>query len=365
MQVKTYQELYKQMCDYLIAHQNEVTDFNEGSVITSFIEAVARELNMLYIRCKAGFNTNLRHVPLSLFDFPQHKGTFASTQVVFSLAHPLKTSITIPSGTVVAGGDLSFSTNQAISIPAGALNSAPVPVIAQAVGKEYNVGSHSITTIVSTLNSAIVAVHNDESASGGSDEETWAQYFQRFSEYIVGLQRTNWYGLRTAITAHELVRSCSCIEHFPPVDDLWNVTVYLEDGSGTISPALIQTIKEKIDGDNTGLNNGFRAPGINIRYKAPEIIEVSVEVSVYMSYDIRNDEIEQSIIKKLVSKQVQEYINRHKIGEDFFVSGLLVSLKNLMILKDVKIQSPTEDIPVGNNQIIRFKSSGITVGIVE
>ena len=361
MQIKTYQELYKQMCDYLISHQSKVTDFNEGSVISSFIEAVARELNMLYIRCKTGFNTNLRHVPLSLFDFPQHKGTYASTQVVFSLAKPLQSTVTVPSGTVVAAGNLLFSTNKDISIPAKSINSAPVSVIAQEVGKEYNVGSHSITDIVSSINSNIAAVDNYEGASGGSDEEGWEQYFERFSRYIVGLQRTNWYGLKTAITDNELVRSCSFIEHFPPIDDIWNVTIYLEDGSGSISSTLIQSIKEKIDGDNSGLN-GYRAPGINIRYKAPEIIEVSVEVSVYVSYDIRNDEIEQSIIEKQVSKQVQEYINGHKIGEKFYISGLLVSLKSLPILTDVKIINPKEDIETESNEIIRYRSCTVVEG---
>lgn len=352
------------MCDYLIANQNKVTDFNEGSVIASFVEAAARELNMLYIRCKAGFNTNLRHVPLSLFDFPMHTGTRASTQVVFSLAKPLKTTVTVPSETVVAAGNLLFSTNADTSISSGSLDSPPVSAIAQAVGKEYNVGSHSITTIVSTINSNIVAVRNAQSASGGSDEETWAQYFERFSEYIVGLQRTNWYGLKTAITSNELVRSCSFVEHFPPLDNIWNITVYLEDGSGTISPTLIQTIKEKIDGDNTGLN-GFRAPGINIQYKAPEIIEVSVTVSVSVAYDIRNDEIEQSIIGKQVSKQVQKYINGHKIGEDFFISGLLVDLKSLPLLVDVKVENPTEDIEVSDTKIIQYKDCTVNVGIAE
>jgi hypothetical protein len=48
MRLKSYREIFEDMRDYVVAHQNKITDFNEGSVAASMPEAVAREVATLY-----------------------------------------------------------------------------------------------------------------------------------------------------------------------------------------------------------------------------------------------------------------------------------------------------------------------------
>ena len=139
MQVKSFTELYKQMSDYVITHQEDVTDFNEGSLISAFIEAVAIELTALYVRCNVGFTTYLKNVPMSLFDFKKKEGTRAVGFVVFSRAKPVTFDTGIASGTLVKSGEFEFSTSQEGIIPAGLLHSLPIPISAVNIGHAYNV----------------------------------------------------------------------------------------------------------------------------------------------------------------------------------------------------------------------------------
>jgi hypothetical protein len=113
------------------------------------------------------------------------------------------------------------------------------------------------------------------SASGGAENEAWSDYAARFSDYIP-------------------VRSLSVEEHFPPLDGIWNMTVYLEDGSGGMTESAISEAKRIIDGigSDTG---GYCAPGINIRYPTPEMKPVNIKRNVTADRDAVN-ELDESVI---------------------------------------------------------------------
>jgi hypothetical protein len=53
------------------------------------------------------------------------------------------------------------------------------------------------------------------------------------------LQRANGYGFVSALTETHLVRSVHIDEHFPPLDTIWDMTVYLEDGRYFFPPNFI------------------------------------------------------------------------------------------------------------------------------
>ncbi|GHU22182.1 hypothetical protein FACS1894172_15280 [Spirochaetia bacterium] len=362
MQVKSYKELYKQMTDYVIAHQEEVTDFNAGSVIASFIEAVSIELTTLYIRCNVGFVTYLKNVPMSMFDFKKNEGTRASGFVVFSREKSVAFDTGIPRATLIGSGELIFSTSHDAIIPAGLLNSLPVPISATNVGHTYNVSSKSINEIKSTVSSGIVAVNNDNATTGGTDGETWSQYLERFSDFILGLQRTNKYGFESVLRKSDLVNSYYIQENFPPKAGLWNITLYLEDGTGTISPESVQKISDSIDGNNSGNENGYRSPGINIEYRAPDIFLIDVFVTIYVAYDVNLDKIEHSVMIQIVENQIKEFINTFPIGKSYLKSDLIVEIKKTSFVRDVEVQSPYENMEIQANQILRIRNYLVSIG---
>lgn len=350
------------MRNYIAAHQDRLTDFNDGSVLSSQIEATARELAILYIRCRVGFSSYLRDLPYSVFGFTQKEGLKASVKVTFSRAKPFSNDTVIPAGTKLKSGGLEFLTTESGKVLAGETVSAEITASAERVGDKYNVGAGTIKTIVSTLPADIVAVNNPGAATGGVNAEDWTSYISRFADYILGLSRTNLAGFKHAIVSTPLVRSMSIVEHFPPADGIWNMTVYCEDGSDGMTGEAITAVKAIIDGVVMPTDGGYRAPGINVRYLTPEKIPVSVSLEVTADLDAVIG-IDDAAISAEMVEAVKKHVNALEIGKDFVISDLIVALKRINYLYDVKVTSPVEKVIVGNNQIARFETCNVTLRI--
>ena len=281
METKTFDELYNAMKNTIIAKQSRLTDFNDGSVVSSLIEAVARQLALAYIRCRVGYDSYLKGLPYSVFDFKKKSGVKATcNMVVFSRTKNYSYATKIPVGTIILAGELKFVTTSVGTIAAGALNSDPVSVVAALVGTDYNVSIGAISTIDSVLTSDVVSVTNAAKTTGGANEEKESDRLERFQEYIKGLQGTNLYGLKSAVLGLESVRSCSPVEHFPPIDNIYSGTLYVDDGTGNATDAVIMEVKTLIDGIGTADSTGRRAPGVNIRVLGPTIVPVDIFVTI-------------------------------------------------------------------------------------
>lgn len=362
MEIKTFDEIYSDITDYIISRQDKLTDFNDGSVLSSQVEAWARELAELYIRTRVGFSTFLRALPSSVFGFDMKTGTKASAVVKFKRGRPFSYDSPIAENSIVAAGSLIFTTVSPGVILSGGTLSNEISVIAEEVGEKYNVGSGAIDKMVTTLSADIVGVSNDQPATGGVSVESWQDFVARFADYIVGLQRTNNAGFRSGLTKGYAVRSYEKVEHFPPLDKIWNMTVYLEDGSGDMPETGFELAKAIIDGDGTSTNGGFRAPGINVRYLPPEKIQIATKIKVVTSEDVTN-EIDESEVKSEVQKKTKEYINGLKIGEKFIRSDLTVVIKRIIYLDDVEILLPIENIEIAKNQIARYQGCEVIVEV--
>jgi uncharacterized phage protein gp47/JayE len=361
MQTKSFDEIMEAMRNYIISHQDKLTDFNEGAVLESQLEATAREIALLYVRCRVGFSSYLRALPYSVFNFQKKEGLKASVNLVFSRAKSYSYATPIPAGSVVAAGGLKFITTEAGSAPSGAKDSGVITAIAEAAGGKYNVGAQSVKTLVTALPSDIVAVNNARAASGGADGEDWGAYISRFADFIRGLSRTNGYGFLSGLTETHLVRSLQIDEHFPPLDNIWNMTVYLEDGSGGMTKEAIAQVKAKIDGTRTKENGGYRAPGIHIRYLTPEKVQTKFNIIVTTTQDIVND-FGESVVIYEATEAVKKFINALLIGQSVLNSDLIVVLRRLSYIIDVKIPNQ-ENISITARQIARFQSCNVTVVI--
>jgi hypothetical protein len=362
MEIKPFYDIYSSIRDYIISHQDKLTDFNEGGVLSSQTEAFSREMEELYIRCRVGFSSFLRGLPYSVFGFDRKMGQKASATAIFYRSKVMSYESPIPEGTIVSVGGLRFLTTDTGKVLSGNMESNEIPIIADKIGDEYNIDAGSINTIVSTLTSDIVSVSNPNAATGGLSEESWQDYVARFADYITGLQRTNEAGFRNALTMGYVVRSLSIVEHFPPIDDVWNMTVYLDDGSGGISDLGKGLVKKMIDGDGTPQNGGYRAPGINIRYLSPEKEFIDLIINVTTIQDVTN-EIDESVVISDVQKKTKEFIDGLKIGESFILSDLIVVLRRITYLDDVKIETPEENIGIVKHKIARYRNCTVNVTV--
>ena len=358
MNTKNYNTLLEEMKESAIAGSSGITDFNSGSNIMTIFEAVARPIEQAYIDTRNGYTNNLRAIPYSVFDFQQKPGQRATVQVNFTRNAALDSVSTIPSGTRVSDGSLVFVTTTAATISVGQTVSDNVGAIADDVGLKYNVNENTITSIESNLSAEIVGVTNPYQAVGGTDAETQTQMLRRFKYFINGLQGSNRYGIMAGVLGVEGVRSVSIAEHFPPKQDVYNFTVYVDDGTGSMSTALKNTIVDLINGTDTEENPGLRAAGTNVEVTTatPVSIPIAVTVTIYR--------VEEARIRLDITTKLQEYINGLGIHENVVLSSIIVLLKQIPGVTDISgltIDGSTDNKIIAVNQIARFQSVNITV----
>lgn len=358
MDSKNYDTLLTEMKESAIAAGSGITDFNSGSNIMTIFEAVARPIEQAYIDTRNGYTNNLRAIPYSVFDFKQKLGQRATVDVKFTRNAALSTVSTIPSGTRVSNGNLVFTTTANAVIGVGETISNEVGAIAENVGLEYNVKENTITIIESNLSAEIVSVTNPRQAVGGTDAETQTQMLKRFKYFINGLQGSNRYGIMAGVLSVEGVRSVSIDEHFPPKSDIYNFTVYVDDGTGSLSQDLKNTVTDLINGNDTEENPGLRAAGTNVEVSAATIVSINIELTATI-YRVEEARVQNDITVKL-----QEYINGLGIHENVVLSSIIVLLKQIPGITDISgltVNGSTDNIVIGVNQIARFGSVDIEI----
>ena len=360
MTTQNYTEIFNQMKRQMIANQNQITDFNDGSVITTCFEAIARVVEKIYIETRIGYTNNLKKIPYSIFEFKKKSGSYASVKVCFTIAEKLQTSTTIPVGTKVSYGSLVFVTSEIAIVESGNVESNEVVATAEEIGTDYNIKAGDIDTISSVVSSNVVSVTNKEDATGGIDSETDTEMYSRFKDYISGLQGTSYYGLRAAILNIDGIRSVEIEEHFPPVNT-YNLTVYVDDSTGTLNEALLAEVKKVIDGDKSDLANypGVRAPGINVRIAAAQPVVIDISLTAYYN----DSSIIESEATYEIKEALKEYINSLTIGKSVLRSDVMMRLRQISYIddiSDIKINGLDKNLSILKNQVARFNSVDIT-----
>ena len=355
--IRRYDEIMEAALANMIARQDKITDFNEGSIAHTILDTVARLVERSYIALRQGYNEMLKVMPYSIFGLSKKEGVKASGNVVFSREKALNSVTTIPKGTKVSGNGLTFETTAAGTIAAGALSSDAVAASPEAAGSDYNVAAGTISSIDTTVPADVVEVTNPSAFAGGTDEETDAEFEARFTQYINSLSGTSAAAVKTAALSVNAVRSVSVLDHRPPEDDIYNLSVYIDDGSGSASDELVEAVREAIEGDGTDANPGHLAPGVNMRVLTPTPVPVNVKITVTVSSadaDTANEEIEEAIL---------EYINALTIGESCLVAEIIARVMDLSYVKDISVSLPVANVSITGSQIAR--SGDIDISLLE
>lgn len=353
MNVQSYEEILSDMKNYMIANQSKITDFNDGSIILTMFEAISRIVEMLYIDARNGYQNNLKATPYSVFAFKRKPGLKATANVVFSRTEPINEISLIPVGTQISAGSYIFYTTAVGKIESGKLDSGVIPCEAAEIGVNYNVNAGTINTIDSALPSDIMLVNNAVRASGGSNNESESEMLARFKTYINGLQGTNTYGLKSTVLSVEGVRSCSVKENFPPVNGIYNFDVYIDDGTGNITDSLKDKVEKAIEGEDKSVNPGCRAAGVMCQVAAasPVNVDVSLIAKVYRTDD--------ATARYDIQQAIEEEINVLGINENVVLTTLIMRLRKISYLKDIKnltlsgASLETGNVEIGFNQIAR------------
>lgn len=352
MEVLTVSQLYEQMKSYFVGNQDKITDLNTDQALDTQLQTFGRQLNQAYVKFSGGIKKQFEVIPFQMFNFQRKTEEYATTNVQFSRVETTGEKI-IPTGTVIGTvAGILFVTTEDATILNGNTDSDVINAIAQESGSDSNVPGGTITQIISSVD-GVNTVTNTTSSSGGLDKETNTDYFRRFSIWIQGLAKSNKYGvLITAITTPGIV-SGVVENHAPPEDDLYNFTVYVDDGSGATPEALLDEVYLRVAGNDTSEYPGAAAAGINFKVESAGLVTVNVELTVDLD-PVLGDE---TAMTETIGNTLLNYINNLWVGSDVLISKISSAVYNLPTVYNVygiELNSGTSDISIAFNQVAKL-----------
>lgn len=350
--ILTQSEFYNQIKNYFVANQRRVTDMNSGSSLDTQMNAFATQLNQVMVKSAGGFKNQFEQIPYQMFDFQRKTESFASGTAVFSRQDADPVQVDIPSGTIIStSSGLLYTTQSLVSILSGNLSSSAVNIIANEAGVGYNVLSGVITVINSTV-PGVNSVTNNTAATGGTDKESDSNYFSRFTIYILGLAKSNRYGIFTAATGVDTVQSAYVEDHFPPESNLYNFTVYVDDGSGSVPQAVLDEIYLEIYGNDTSEYQGYAAAGINFRVLTASLVPITIAYSI----EIDPVSADPDTVTDNLETTITNYINSLWVGSDVVRSELIRLIKSadgVLDVPTITLNGTTSNITALASQVAR------------
>lgn len=353
---KSYRAILSDMETWIIANQDKITDFNEGAVSTSICEAIAQEIEQLYLRTKIGFIKYLPDLPFYAFGFAHLIGLKSTGTVAFARNVATANPVTIPISTLVStASGLIFVTTALGTILANQLTSGDVAIEAQEVGATYNVAANTINVLTTPL-VGVDTVNNGTTTTAGLDAEDANTFLNRFHAYVLGLGKASAHGLETAALSVNGVRSASSVEHFPPLPgNYYNVSMYIDDGAGNAPSQMVADVLLEITGDGTAAHPGYKAAGINVEVIAPTKVTVNVAVQI-----VDDGSVDRTTITSNIQTAVAAYINGLKLHQDVIINEIIDSTMDVGGVYDMVLQNPLANVSIGTSQIARVGAITVT-----
>ncbi len=298
-----YPEILSRLVAHVRASNNQLTDFNVGSVTRSWLEATAIGLDELWMGATQAITEAIPQAVFSGFDFTKLPATYALGSVTFYITVLQEEDLIIPAGTRVRllGGSAEYLTLASATLEAGDYEVTTLARAAQP-GPDANAEVGGLSVIINgseAMSAAAVASTNRQPILNGRYEETDAEQRARFTDYIASLARGTLgaleYGARLAMLEEggvivEQVRQVALVE------TPGRVELYLHNGVGSTSAALVTRTQAIIDGYRDDAQDlivpGYRPAGMAVACQAMSDVPLTVTATVtlaagYVLEDVR------------------------------------------------------------------------------
>ncbi|MFQ3675781.1 MAG: baseplate J/gp47 family protein [Endomicrobiia bacterium] len=339
-------------------------NLNPGSRIRSLLEAFclieSMTANDYFLKLK---NAIFKSV-MESFKIEKLKGYKSSGKLVFTRSENVGLVI-IPIGTrIIAKNGKIIETIEAGQINDGEFESLPINSQATETGEDGNFGIQELKSINGTCNfidkvDGVENVYNSTIFSGGQNEETDDQQLARFRQIVKGLTTSTRDGLLGAVLSINGVKSADIIENYP---ERGINTIFVDDGTGGLSPLLKAEIEKVLNGDiNDPVNYpGKRAAGIICQVKAPNIILIDIELIIYR---LRIKSITDNTLVNLAKTAIENYLNTRRFAEDVILEAVDTAVMNCHPeVYDVKIINPVENVIITGYNLAR--AGNIIISII-
>ncbi len=281
----------------------------------------------------------------------------ATVTLEFSVNDPLTFDVTIPAGTRATSGDnVFFETKQTVEILAGEMS---VKVMSECSdtgesGNGYAIGQ--INTIADPV-PYVSSVRNVDASQGGADrisgdvlKEQLLLWMSAFS--TAGPEGAYIYWIKAYSTDIVDVTAINLQDN----DATVNIYILLKDGT-LPDQNYLSAVHQYLD----DLGNFPDTDKINLY--APEIVYYDLDVTYYISKNLRDNETE---LREMIEEAIDAYVSYQYsgIGRDIDI-GVLVEYARAAGAKRVTVTSPAGYAKTKKSQVVLCRSKSVTYGGLE
>lgn len=352
-QIKSFRSIAASMINWMRSTQSRITDFNIGSVARTLVEAPAAELDELYQQYFIGLKEAIPVAVFNSFDFQKLPAAPASGLVRVTITST-DVDTTVPAGTVftsVGGAERSYTSLEDVTIAMGDTY-GDVLVSAESPGTAGNIPAGTEFTLEPEVE-GFVSAASLAPFNNGSDEESDEGRKVRFAAFIRSLNRGTVdaliYGAKTAAlkasdgNVIERVATASVVE--PWLDDetkpLSLVEVYVHNGVGLTSLALVQRARQILHGYRDSLGNpvpGWKAAGVRVDVYAAE--EQTVDVVGELTAE---DGFDEAQLIEDAEEVIRGYLLELDIGEAAIRSEIIARVMDIPGVYNIVLDDPDDD----------------------
>lgn len=268
-QIKDFTSIVAAIINHARGTTRKITDFQEGSVARTLMEAPAVEIEELYLQMFLGLREAIPVAVFQSFGFDQLPASYATGYVSVSGPSPNEPLI-VPVGIIFTARDgRTYTSTSAVTWNADS-TLITVPVISATLGSSGNIADGLIAS--SSFFGPDYTIGN-QAINSGNDKETSAEREARFAEFVSALSRGTvaacLYAARQALVTDGSGNVREYVTRSGIHETAGYVRIYLYSSAGIPSDALLLNAQQLIDGfadPDTGepLVVGFRSAGVRV-----------------------------------------------------------------------------------------------------
>lgn len=269
------------------------TDFNKGSQIRTQAESIGAVVELQGASVLALAIQAIAYSAMGLFSITPNGaipavGTVTMSTAAGTLPPPATQAVQIPQGTLLqTQGGIQVTTTQLVTLLQGS-GSIQVPVQAVIAGVGGNVPAGSLTQLVSSLTYPLV-VTNAAPLTNGADAETPAQALSRVAAKMASVAGGSPVGIANSVIGVQASGTSETVL-YSTVYEPWiaagsgpgsgtaGFTLFIDNGSGTASSALIAAATSVLNGNQLTGKIGSRDAGMPFGVQAVQPVFAAVSV---------------------------------------------------------------------------------------
>lgn len=325
-------------------------DLTDGSVLRTIVESIAAELDLQYWQMEQIYNGSFIDTAygddltelVKILGIERTPPAYANGYVTFRRSAPALDDYIIPEGTIVEtredldGNSISYIVKNNVILNKGDME-VDAYIECMEPGVIGNISENNIITI-NNPPLGIESVINKEPIIGGREEESDDSLRERAKKVL------DTTGLGTVEAITNQISQVSGIEKVSVFD--------MRRGIGTVDILVLGDIVPLPESKIRELNeviNSVKAAGIDVLLYEPDVININVELKVYINENIPLDSVYSDIYSAIIN-----YVNNLDIGETLILNQLrkhiLNSNSNII---DIEIITPIKNIIIKDDEIIK------------